>query len=323
MFDAIPKQIQTSPDEMKAFSGFVGTLLGNVRARHRPSQPFMYHYTNAVGFCGIVDSMAVHATHIAYMNDADEYKHAVDLLLLVLADAEQRKLSPAQSRIVGLMKENLMGTRPSNYYPVFVSCFSALDDDLSQWRSYGGQNAGFGIGFDINHMIYLTDQWRQSGSLMGYVTAAIYDEAEKLDIVKQVAEFAVNRYPTDEACKQSGDLKEYAQRWLADFFSLVSLLAPLLKHDKFNSEQEWRLVFTPFNATLVEFKPKQGLICPYVKVDLKSNSYENFNHPFRRVVIGPTRYTELNHQAVWSMLSIRGCEGITLDVSKVPYRDVS
>ncbi len=307
---------------MAAFSEFIGTLLGRVRLRHRAPQPNIYHYTDAVGLCGILDSKTIHATHIAFMNDADEYKHAIDLLVIVLSQAEALNLTEPQRRVVGAMKENLQKTRAPNYYPVFVACFSVLDDDLSQWRSYGGRNAGFSVGLGVNHMAHITDHLRESSECMSYVAAAIYDEAEKVEIVKEVVQFILKRYAADEA-KQQGDLNDYAQRWVIDFFSLAALLAPLLKHRKFEAEQEWRIVLTPVKSASVSFKPKQGLISPYVKIALDGPTYEGFDHPVRRVMIGPTRYAKLNHGAVFSMLSLRGYDGVKVDASKIPYRDVS
>jgi hypothetical protein len=322
MFQAVPRQVLTSQSEMRDFSAFIRELSNQVWAHHQPSAPNMYHYTNAAGFHGIVEASSIHATHIAFMNDAEEYKHAVQMLWKVL-DSEHNGLTEAQERIVRVMKDNLRRTEPANYYPVFVACFSMLDDDLSQWRAYGGQNAGFNIGVNINHMVHFARQWAETYDFVGYVMAAIYDEAEKIELVTTVANYVLSRYPVHEANQQAVNKEEYAQHWVTDFFSLASLLAPLMKHDKFKAEAEWRLVLTPLKTEHVHFRPKQGLISPYVKVGLKGQTFEGFDHPYRKVVVGPTRYGALNHLAAMSILSLKGHAGIEVGVSSIPYRDVS
>jgi hypothetical protein len=44
-----------------------------------PVPPLLYHYTDATGLLGIVQSRAIWATHIRYLNDAQEFDYAADL----------------------------------------------------------------------------------------------------------------------------------------------------------------------------------------------------------------------------------------------------
>jgi hypothetical protein len=55
-----------------------------------PVPPLLYHFTDAPGLRGIVESHALWATHIYYLNDAQEFGYAEDLAgRLILERAEQ------------------------------------------------------------------------------------------------------------------------------------------------------------------------------------------------------------------------------------------
>jgi hypothetical protein len=321
MFEMIPSTIQTGPTQMSEFTKFIGDAFGEIRKRHALKQSTVCHYTNVAGFYGITNSTTLHATHIAYMNDADEFKHALDLLLEIVLESKTPLLSQPQSRILNVLKSALERASVADYFPMFIVCFSSLHNDLSQWRAYGGQ-AGIGIGVGVQHLDYMCAKWNLGTDYLGYAGAAIYDNDEKREILKEVVTYVLNRYPLDEASSNSPDLNDYSIRWARDFFSLAATLAPLFKNREFVAEREWRLVVTPKKSSLVDFKAKQSLLTPFIKLPLGSE-YENFKHPIRRVVVGPARYKDLNYQAVRSLLSLRYGAGIEIEVSGIPYRDVS
>jgi hypothetical protein len=79
MFDFLPKELipQAEIDAIRA------KVWGLVSARQltRVAPKTLHHYTDAAGLKGIVESGVMRASHLAYMNDASEYLHAVSLLL--------------------------------------------------------------------------------------------------------------------------------------------------------------------------------------------------------------------------------------------------
>lgn len=59
--------------------------------------PILYHYTRLPGLLGIIDSKALWATDIRYLNDETEFHHAVDItrdLLTELKDFARRLRGP-------------------------------------------------------------------------------------------------------------------------------------------------------------------------------------------------------------------------------------
>ena len=47
----------------------------------------------------------------------------------------------------------------------FVACFSEDNDDLSQWRAYGGGEGGYAIGFNSLHLRKLGNQFMLLGKV--------------------------------------------------------------------------------------------------------------------------------------------------------------
>ena len=93
MFDFLPPT-QTIPDaEIKRIREKVVSLLDAARLAHCPRPETIFHYTDAQGLTGIIKSGVVQATHIAFMNDASEYLHAVELLLCAVRRAKSERLN--------------------------------------------------------------------------------------------------------------------------------------------------------------------------------------------------------------------------------------
>src|SRR5262245_57640525 len=134
MFDFLPQK-PIPPDEDSAIQRKVWDLIKALH-RPRPMPDTLYHYTDATGLKGIVESGALRATHIAFMNDASEYLHAVSLLVQNIREARARTLSPLQIKLLDGMEPPVAGTRPEHVAPYFVICFSAEENSLNQWRAY-------------------------------------------------------------------------------------------------------------------------------------------------------------------------------------------
>lgn len=122
------------------------SLLDDVLSR-QPTKT-LYHYTTQTGLLGIVRSREIWATHTRYLNDAREYRHAVDVVTAVVA----KRLSGAVGdgrRVLADMAEGVRGADSMN---VCVCSFSEDRDSLSQWRAYCGPTSGFAIGFNPLHL---------------------------------------------------------------------------------------------------------------------------------------------------------------------------
>src|SRR5262245_10539375 len=72
-----------------------------------PVPKALYHYTSQKGLLGILDSQALWATNLRYMNDSQEFQHALALAASVLharaqgASKEHREIIDVMQRTVG------------------------------------------------------------------------------------------------------------------------------------------------------------------------------------------------------------------------------
>jgi hypothetical protein len=81
------------------------------------------------------------ATHLAFLNDAAEYLHAVSLLLERVRAELARTTTPLQRKLLEEMEKSISGTRAEHAAPYFITCFSAEENSL------------------IGHCSYLAGQW--------------------------------------------------------------------------------------------------------------------------------------------------------------------
>lgn len=189
-----------------------------------------------------------------------------------------------------------------------VASFSEQGDQLSQWRGYADDSRGISVGFDLCNL-------RPPSSIGTAVTfaACLYKPADKSALVK--AAFAHYRSGLLEWWeslikaareKQSSSVvsdPQFGQKLVAerekDLRAVVSrshatlqfdLLraAPLLKHESFSEEKEWRLVL-PLNGIPkrppLEFRAAGDTLVPYIAYPLNKPD-EDGPIPCKDVILG-------------------------------------
>jgi hypothetical protein len=106
----------------------------------------LYHYTDARGLKGIIESGQIWFTDYRHMNDPSELVHGIELAHLV---ADEIALS-ADGRVKAFIKTFTDMFKHANFQATlefFIARFSRCRDDLGQWRAYADNGRGFAIGF--------------------------------------------------------------------------------------------------------------------------------------------------------------------------------
>src|SRR5580700_6539451 len=116
--------------------------------RHKPNEP-LFHYTSLGGLLGIVKDAALHATDVRFLSDAAELGHTGNLLQHVIYAKPHP--DPRDSTMLFQFLEWLRG-RLLFGNMLFVVCFTADGNLLSQWRSYTKPSKGVSIGFDADKL---------------------------------------------------------------------------------------------------------------------------------------------------------------------------
>ncbi|WP_431857582.1 DUF2971 domain-containing protein [Azospirillum sp.] len=192
---------------------------------------FIYHYTDLFGFKGIVESKGVWASHIRYMNDAEEVLHGRRLALRVLSWLAQK---PEYSSFSDVLKRVIDNINRSNVPDYYIACFSRRGDSLDQWRGYC-QNGGVSIEFSLlnMHPFMILPVLRLSD-----VIYSDYMKARRiiLKIKRYAYEFEMDKMHYGEEFPRYIDeqLEEYAKHLLLS----LEYMFLTFKNNAFNNEHE-------------------------------------------------------------------------------------
>lgn len=296
--------------------------------------PTLYHYTNALGLQGIIESQQLHATDINYLNDAEEHIHFCEKRLPELLDrmwensseSEQTSIFKKGHRSEAEFKKNMQSvfskSIPDNHpFTVSFSIPREIDRDdglLSQWRAYG-HDGGFAIEFSTEGLVRKLQSKRERFNYPYYIFSPAYycreDEPQEIFVEREVHERAFLTHLKDIVLTNNINNFPPLQEKLAT-------LSILIKHRGFHEEQEFRMALLHPNpdipapekaapANPLRFRP--GSLKPYIAL-----FEEKMGLPIQRVIVGPHPDKEKRKAAVKALLRQNhiNAEVIT---STIPY----
>jgi hypothetical protein len=324
VFDFVP-QDQIPPDEDQAILQKVWIQIKELHSA-RPLPKTLYHYTDAAGLKGIVESGVLRATHISFMNDASEYLHAVSLLSDCLREAKKRVTYALQRALIEEMETPVFLTRPEHAAPYFITCFSAQENSLNQWRAYGRGEGGFSIGFDAAKID------AKCRDLFFFISPAIYDSDEQVKLVRDFLSWALDEYVRVAAQHPETDRDKHRRAWAHTMLWRLTAAAPIMKNPAFGEEQEWRLIHMLQTKWDVRFLTKPSGLVPFVELKLGTPQPPS-DHiaarlgrplpdllPITELWSGPGRATDTSLLAGRTLLEQFNYDGVKLNASKIPYR---
>lgn len=266
----------------------------------------LYHYTTQGGLLGILDSRCIWATKIQFMNDATEFRMAIETIETELRSRD-RDLDPFDksqecARVDALFKQ----VSAVECRDVFVLSLTEEGDQLSQWRAYSGSHSGFAIGFNVPTLCKVASEHGFS------LDRCIYDYDSSVH--RLLAETLV-----DNGLLWSAHSDRMTQRRCREFNRTLLKWAPLFKHCTFAEEREWRLASTSHPSTSPEigFRTGPSMIIPYYKLPLHTKDGSSV---LSSVTVGPTPHAELSIESVRALASARGFGGIFIQESQIPLR---
>jgi hypothetical protein len=278
-------------------------------------QERLYHYTSFTGILGIVESRALWASDIRYMNDSAELKHTADL---IRTEITQRIGS-------GHPKPDLLNQflhwvthRITNGHMLFASSFRSNGNLLSQWRGYSRLGKGVSLGFNSDYILQCAKQ--QSFQ----IGKCIYSCSSQERLISQVID-AVEVLAEEHApdCDNQGKAVDHSYHSIFDLIESDLLrIAAILKHPSFREEEEWRIVspvITDYIEAPVLFREGTSMLVPYIEFNLipQDNSPIALEHLF----LGPTPNITISMNSLTMFLSksgIRPDKGISY--CQIPFR---
>lgn len=213
------------------------------------STPLLYHYTNNEGLAGILGKGELWLSHIMFLNDTREFKHACDVLAYNVRNYPQKykemwienqcREEQFDSMIDNMHEKSSYEYVSKRYNPwrghQFIFSMTQQKNALSQWRAYG--NGEYAIEFDFKNIVGRHDI---------NLVRVIYS-GEKGEIIDEDVQNALGSFFESHIRHIHDDGRidtEVFHDGIDDI--IINLLQKDFfarhKNDGFAEEQEWRLV---------------------------------------------------------------------------------
>ena len=277
----------------------------------RQPPEILYHYTGQEGLLGIIGEREIWASHTQYLNDQREFRHAIELVqdeLSLMAERAGTQAGP----FVAEMDQGMRQHDGMESINVCVCSFSEKGDILSQWRAYGDGVAKYSIGFSGVLLRQVSDR------MNSWLVPCLYGEQEQRELVRALLEDVLQE---NMARATQGDV-ESEDRDLPRGGNLIAYLnryAPILKHETFSEEREWRIVTRPLPCTHQRFgyRPGRSMLIPYYRIPLAGADVE---FGIDRIVVGPAPHGDQAVEAVKSLV-VKHRRKVQVLGSVVPLRN--
>lgn len=241
----------------------------------------LWHYTDANGFYGIVQSGNLRLGDARFLNDRTEREYGIGIVMRVIA--EELQASEKQHDFLTLTTHYL---QRSEAYTIHVCSFSEVSNSISQWQRYGADGYGYCLGFTRSALRRLkTSDLR--------LRRVIYNQKKQLEMVRtSVRTFRdAFRIASDERdTSLPRDILLGTSAALSAH--VLEGLALELKDASFKDEREWRLIHRVLTrsepkptAPNVQFGPRGNLVKPFIEVALTRGKTRTA--PIAAVVCGP------------------------------------
>jgi hypothetical protein len=264
----------------------------------------LYHYTDAKGLLGILDTNEIWATSYRIMNDAREFEYGFDLISEAYPQRGNRhdrfgELPFEDSTYAEAVKKNKWVYESDC---IFVASFSAEHDLLSQWRGYAGLHSGYSIGIR-------SDSLKKSNFAEAILMRCSYEKSQQLEMIKSIIDNYLPRMRAEEDIIRMMDHASMAAHE-------VACQSIQFKHKSFGEEREWRLVVGPIDPVYEKICHRAGemMIIPYVKI------YYPKGVQIEHIVVGPGPHQERNAGSLRQMLLVKGKNAVRVDNSIIPFR---
>ncbi len=268
-------------------------------------EELLYHYCSAATLQAILTNRSLRLCDLATMNDSMELAWGAKLLAEALEEEQMRDLVKTSVPINEFVASFLDAFR------VLACCFSTKRDQLSQWRAYADNGAGFCIGISSSLL----------RSMKGGKLRVCYDEPDQRRLLSGALEKGLMN-SIEGGILQEGKFKS---QLLSLIFDLAGMKNPAFKEE---SEVRWthliavedeggieRLRFPKQikNAPKIKYLMRGSMPTPYVDVELPKGQ-----DAIKEVWIGPR--AGVGERQIQMMLGTLGFGSAKVMTSTASYR---
>ena len=238
------------------------------------------------------------ATSSIHMNDAKEFVRGREVIDHELAHLPNDDIRKRMRLAIG----------DADALEVYCTCFSAVDDDLSQWRGYGDNGAGVCIEFDLDRLLSELNgvgYWVVYGK-PGNETIQTGVARNLLDYIHSTVGQALPTAPIPPAVYDEVR-QQLTEIWPAIFLAF--------KHFDFSAEREFRFVYSDAIGWPLQpcFRPNP--IVPFVKLEMRKAD----RLPVLGIRLGPAASSNANVRSLELALHNLGLAYVRVSKSDIPY----
>jgi hypothetical protein len=277
-----------------------------------PTVP-LHHYTGIGTLLNLIPKPidqkqpVLWASHVSYLNDSQEVRHAKEVMRYVSGPANRVFAENSYVWFLNMFDSWLQDTVTASF-EMYVFSLSEQRSLLSQWRSYTPHGKGVSITFstalirEIAHLNHLK------------IGKCLYTIEDQRDLIESLIESLWVTYTnSDFELDNEATAHAYFDHYAEDILQVLALI----KHEAFEEEREWRLISNA-NAFAPDVKFRQAdgalLLIPYTefKLPVKDNKFD-------AITLGPTPHRELS---LGALQSFAAKSRLTLNVmeSEIPFR---
>jgi len=261
---------------------------------------YLYHYTSLEAFVSIIESGALWATHIRYLNDTSEQRLAWGLIRERMRSLRGMSDETRNENIEFYCK-TLESPPHEDFFIASFSCDGG--DRLSQWRGY---KADIAIGFDpVQLDTVCANFWE--GHREVRIRKVNYVESSATPRSNELIDNQRSGHMVTILGEEGFDVA-YTRMW--------SRFATMMKHQGFKEEEEWRVIIYDDAGRLEpSFSVRNGRMVPYIPLPLGGK----LDSVVRRLTIGPGPFKDETLAAVRKLLASHHLQ-IEACATETPYR---
>lgn len=301
----------------KTASECVDDFASTISCKATPER--IYHYTDDLGFRGILESKILWVTDIFDLNDPSELRHGLTNSSNILSKLAS-KLSPECRLLASIFEEFARtGVADTGYY--YCCSFSTDGDELGQWRAYAENGCGFALGFDAK--LLEADFGKSSNNPSTF--PVIYDDEELSTIQQELCLSALKAIQLPGSGYLKDDWSKEYSVLIGTILSSNSIYASLFfKHHAYRNESEYRFIDVfgihapPENR---KFRSRPYSLVDYLEFPWGKKSIASL----REVIIGPAADKFKATKYVVDCLKAFGFATNKVEIihSKIPYRSTT
>ena len=287
----------------------------------------VYHYTNAVGLTGILESNELWLTDIGHLNDPSEFT----ICRSIADDALRDEMAQGDPETAIFCQEMLSGLdRARRVFPMFVGSFSKIGDNLGQWRAYADDGHGFCLG--ISERVFAHTDTDIDPLKNPVVIQISYDLSRAEDELRESIRQATSKINNPQVrafCQKSSEVREnFLRRLSAELGKHVYFHCVNFKHPAYSAEEEVRLLLINEAEKLLPFvktRQRGDEIVPYIPYQCSPALRDEGVVSIIRLGPAAFRTTEdgliqLLNSNGYPMSGVTTC--VPIERSEIPYRPV-